>query len=1048
MKADLSRNSDQPAKHYRAVRMQQGRVQLDADWNEQQAITNRRIELETRDTLGAAAGPVVGAGFALVGNGQNIDISAGHYYVDGLLCRNEAATTVIRQPHLPAAVSPIMPSGAGLLALAPAAATALSALRVYSNGAAVAPANGLYIAYLEVWLRHITALEDEQIRETALGGPDTCSRDQLLWQVKLLRAADLGANFDCHSPLAAWDELTAARTGAMAARAQPSAVPTDPCLLSPEAGYRRLENQLYRVEIHDDGSLSGKLVYKWSRDNGTVISRVSQPLAAAPANEFEVNSIGRDAVLAISAGCWLEFIDDQHELLGRPGTLVKVLKTEGNRVTVDLASKTGPLDAALFASNPRVRRWDGWNEMSPQPAAAPYNSGWVALEDGIQIKFQSGTYRCGDYWTLAARTATADVEWPQAADGKALMQPAEGILRAFSRLAVLECNNGQWTTRHDCRQLFPALSELTNLYYVGGDGQQAQPNPLNPQPVALANPLEVAVFNGQWPQAGAMVRYSASHGLLSAVAGTVQRQVLDGGRTLIVETRADGSAAVSWQLDPGVVQQQCQAELLSGGQPQAGRFNDIRFSAQLAQAAQLAYDPQNAPELLALGINNVQDALDALANRPAGGGCCVTIGQGGDFAQLDEALEQLLKQGKFDLCLCLLPGDHQLRDSIDVADERLNLRIHGSGPASRLLLRGEEVLLQQLPSLILRDFDIFCLGESQQIQLIECRQLQLHNLRLRGQSNDGQSLLQISDCEQLAIENCLLLSHQPLELNVNQLLTAVPALKLLGKVLTARASARYQPLDAGLVNQFASFDQNQQRQLAEQVAALVNVSAAPRASAVALNSAARGALTGLVAAVASGQSQAAVREALELLREVILASAPGNTLLLGGVFGQMRISHSQINGLLSLYDEAGKGELLPAALAARLHDTLRKRPAALRAGRGELRLLHNQLQQVMVGSGYREALRQLADNPTATLSQTSLRLLQVEGNSIAGESWLLAALELGFNHNSVRPHGGMGMAVAAQGNYLANFARQATALTAIGHVPVELGNGFLDIVPS
>lgn len=50
MKADLSRATFDQARRYRSVRMQQGRVQLDADFNEQQDILNHRIEIETRDS--------------------------------------------------------------------------------------------------------------------------------------------------------------------------------------------------------------------------------------------------------------------------------------------------------------------------------------------------------------------------------------------------------------------------------------------------------------------------------------------------------------------------------------------------------------------------------------------------------------------------------------------------------------------------------------------------------------------------------------------------------------------------------------------------------------------------------------------------------------------------------------------------------------------------------------------------------------------------------------------------------------------------------------
>ena len=48
MKGDFSRLTFDPKKHYRRVLMQQGRVQVDADWNEQEAINQFRAEIEAR----------------------------------------------------------------------------------------------------------------------------------------------------------------------------------------------------------------------------------------------------------------------------------------------------------------------------------------------------------------------------------------------------------------------------------------------------------------------------------------------------------------------------------------------------------------------------------------------------------------------------------------------------------------------------------------------------------------------------------------------------------------------------------------------------------------------------------------------------------------------------------------------------------------------------------------------------------------------------------------------------------------------------------------
>ena len=56
MKGDFTRSTFKPEKHYSGVRMQQGRVQLDADWNEQIDITAHRTEAEAVDVIGGCGG--------------------------------------------------------------------------------------------------------------------------------------------------------------------------------------------------------------------------------------------------------------------------------------------------------------------------------------------------------------------------------------------------------------------------------------------------------------------------------------------------------------------------------------------------------------------------------------------------------------------------------------------------------------------------------------------------------------------------------------------------------------------------------------------------------------------------------------------------------------------------------------------------------------------------------------------------------------------------------------------------------------------------------
>src|SRR3954454_357754 len=99
MKGDFSRRTFAAQKHYSGVLMQQGRVQVDADFNEQQAIGRHRDETETRDVIGLCGTPLDppahthASGFEIAPEvaqqPTTLTIGAGRYYVDGILCQNE-----------------------------------------------------------------------------------------------------------------------------------------------------------------------------------------------------------------------------------------------------------------------------------------------------------------------------------------------------------------------------------------------------------------------------------------------------------------------------------------------------------------------------------------------------------------------------------------------------------------------------------------------------------------------------------------------------------------------------------------------------------------------------------------------------------------------------------------------------------------------------------------------------------------------------------------------------------------------------------------------
>jgi hypothetical protein len=90
MSFDCSRFPFNPTNDYLGVVMQQGRVQLDSDWNEWQAEFARRIQAGAVDVFGRAAYPV-STPFAFKINvtaNNGLTIGAGRMYVDGLLAEN------------------------------------------------------------------------------------------------------------------------------------------------------------------------------------------------------------------------------------------------------------------------------------------------------------------------------------------------------------------------------------------------------------------------------------------------------------------------------------------------------------------------------------------------------------------------------------------------------------------------------------------------------------------------------------------------------------------------------------------------------------------------------------------------------------------------------------------------------------------------------------------------------------------------------------------------------------------------------------------------
>ena len=560
MSADLSRVRFDPLRDHAGVVLQQGRLLLDADWNEQVALVDRRLRAQVTDLVpgkatasggAATVSALTPAAFQVTASGGTLSIGAGRMYVDGLLAENHGDPVDGFDPVL-----------AGRAASLPVD----YAKQPYWPTPEALPTGGTAVAFLDVWQREVTPLQAADLIEPAVG-VDTTARAQTVWQVRLLTGVDDAT--DCKTPLGdikGWTELTAPS----AARLTTGTVPVDPgddvCALPPSGGYRGPENQTYRIELHAIGDGAKRpTTFKWSRDNASVASAVVQVVSGT---QLVLASLGRDDVLRFNNGDWVEITDDHREFNRLAGEL--------RQVSVDDATSTVTFSPALPAdlvpggTDPdtaagrhlRVLRWDQSGQVKTVDGTVlvdlsaagasgdvpvPADGSAVVLERGVTVAFSfvdSGTGRIGDHWIAAARTVDASIELLDAA-------PPLGVHHHYARLAVLSLPDGAT----DCRLPDPVTG--------GGD-------------CACAD-CEVCVTeeshkSGKLTIQDAVKSLAKTGGTVVICPGTyVLREPLRLDRARALTVRGAGPTTVLVSDGPAVVATSAQYVLLQGVRILAGR---------------------------------------------------------------------------------------------------------------------------------------------------------------------------------------------------------------------------------------------------------------------------------------------------------------------------------------------------------------------------------------------------------------------------------------------------------------------------------------------
>ena len=507
MKGDFSRIRFTPAKQYTAVLEQQGRVALDADANEQCAIDDYLRRTETVDVIGEFGAPIDDAGFGITVEGSEIVIGKGRYYVEGLMCENAASLAYGSQPHL------LNPSGSDAEMLTELIRSGgQAAIRVWlevwqrlvtalDDPCLREPALGQAdtTARVQTVWRVVAQLVDPSTSSNSTGSTAGLSTltggivkamdesnsssstvtERLTKQTvakvdqqpvtfaptppKKLPTSGTAASGSALAPIRFLDccaEMYAVTqpvsTGALSAQTS-GGDNSCSCQPIPAAGFRGLENQLYRVEIQRGGNES-RATFKWSRENGSVVSAI-QKLSGS---NIWVDSLGPDANLGFQANQWVEIYDDSYIFAprpNRPGKLYQIQETHPESNSITLYTPVVSIDASR---NARVRRWDQ-SGASASTDGIPISAGtWLELENGIQVSFSAGDYQYGDYWTIPARTASGQIEWPPCGSDGAAAQPPQSMPVYYAPLACIHWDaKKKEANPEDCRRLFSPLTALT-----------------------------------------------------------------------------------------------------------------------------------------------------------------------------------------------------------------------------------------------------------------------------------------------------------------------------------------------------------------------------------------------------------------------------------------------------------------------------------------------------------------------------------------------------------------------------------------------------------
>ena len=490
MASDRARVSYDERQQYRSVVMQQGRVTLEADWNEAGDIASEELRKETLDIVGPSGTPDNGYQITL-GTGFDFSIGHGTMYVGGeRVCLFDPTQTV--------------PPGTELLysqqdqALQPAHPSEwLDAITDpdwfdLSSGAPPSPE----IVYLQLREQEISAVEDSDLKDVALGGPDTAQRTRLVQHIVRRPGSDCiksffdtywinqGLRFDSAS-------MRLLSDGRLQVGFSGQTPPPGPCQPQAQGGYLGADNQLIRVQIstpHNPklsnsgaSQAASPRTILWGFDDSSFLYRVdvANPttlhLQSAPVDAFHYPRAGQAVEVLLSA---VQLTNGEYAAAPtgfvttvaqayNPDTQTVVL-TDPIPLIYGDGTKNNPSPARVFL---RI-----WEQQLPFTPAVPVVLGSTGVQ--VTLTLSEGTvFHLGDFWMFAVRPSTPQRVYPERL--LTVAQPPSGPREWVCPLGVIVWSSFAPSTVRDCRHFFSALSKPASAAMFGSANGGAAVGPQN-----------------------------------------------------------------------------------------------------------------------------------------------------------------------------------------------------------------------------------------------------------------------------------------------------------------------------------------------------------------------------------------------------------------------------------------------------------------------------------------------------------------------------------------------------------------------------------------